>query len=77
MRRFRAAVTETVGFSRTSGFVDDTRAFCSIPARHDMSRRIDVGVLAQLVAEHQLDEEEAIDTAVELVTKQPSKVFKL
>jgi glucuronate isomerase len=77
MRRFRAAVTETVGFSRTSGFVDDTRAFCSIPARHDMSRRIDAGVLAQLVAEHQLDEEEAMDTAVELVTKQPSKVFKL
>ena len=77
MRRFRATVTETAGFSRTSGFVDDTRAFCSIPARHDMSRRIDAGVLAQLVAEHQLDEEEALDTVVELVTKQPAKVFKL
>jgi glucuronate isomerase len=77
MRRFRAAVTETAGFSRTSGFVDDTRAFCSIPARHDMSRRIDAGVLAQMVAEHQLDEEEAMDTAVELVTTQPAKVFKL
>ena len=44
MRRFRAAVTETAGFSRTSGFIDDTRAFCSIPARHDMSRRLDAGV---------------------------------
>jgi glucuronate isomerase len=56
------AVTETAGFSRTSGFVDDTRAFCSIPARHDMSRRVDAGVLAQLVAEHRLDEEEAVET---------------
>jgi glucuronate isomerase len=77
MRRFRAAVTETAGFSRTSGFVDDTRAFCSIPARHDMSRRIDAGVLARLVAEHQLDEEEATQMAVELVTTQPRRVFKL
>ena len=59
IRRFRAAVTETAGFSRTSGFVDDTRAFCSIPARHDMSRRIDAGFLARLVAEHRLDEDEA------------------
>jgi glucuronate isomerase len=77
MRRFRAAVTETVGFSRTSGFVDDTRAYCSIPARHDMSRRIDAGVLARLVAEHQLEEDEATETAIELVTRQPKKVFKL
>ncbi|HLR28061.1 MAG TPA: glucuronate isomerase, partial [Ruania sp.] len=46
IRRFRAAVTETAGFSRTSGFIDDTRAFCSIPARHDMSRRLDAGYLA-------------------------------
>ncbi len=59
IRRFRAAVTETAGFCRTSGFVDDTRAFCSIPARHDMSRRLDAAYLAQLVAEHRLDEDEA------------------
>jgi len=77
IRRFRAAVTETAGFSRTSGFVDDTRAFCSIPARHDMSRRIDAGVLARLVAEHRLDEQEALETAVDLVTEQPRTVFKL
>ena len=76
-RRFRAAVTETAGFSRTSGFVDDTRAFCSIPARHDLSRRVDAGVLAQLVAEHRLPEDEAVQTAVELVTTQPTTVFKL
>jgi glucuronate isomerase len=77
IRRFRAAVTETAGFSRTCGFVDDTRAFCSIPARHDMSRRIDAGVLARLVAEHRLDEEEALETAVDLVTGRPTEVFKL
>jgi glucuronate isomerase len=76
-RRFRAAVTETAGFSRTSGFVDDTRAFCSIPARHDMSRRIDAGWLAQLVAEHRLDEDEATETALDLVTGRPREVFKL
>jgi glucuronate isomerase len=77
MRRFRAAVTETAGFSRTSGFVDDTRAFCSIPARHDMSRRVDAGVLARLVAEHRLDEDEAIETAVDLAVARPTAVFKL
>jgi len=77
IRRFRAAVTETAGFARTSGFVDDTRAFCSIPARHDMSRRVDARVLARLVVEHRLDEDEALDTAVNLVTSQPTTVFKL
>lgn len=77
MRRFRAAVTETAGFSRTSGFVDDTRAFCSIPARHDMARRVDAGVLARLVAEHRLPEEEAAAVMADLVTDQPVRVFKL
>jgi glucuronate isomerase len=76
-RRFRAAVTETAGLSRTSGFVDDTRAFCSIPARHDMSRRVDAGWLAELVAEHQLDEEEATEAALDLVSGRPREVFKL
>jgi glucuronate isomerase len=77
VRRFRSAVTETAGFSRTSGFIDDTRAFCSIPARHDMSRRLDAGYLARLVAEHQLDEDEAQDTIVDLVVGRPREVFKL
>jgi glucuronate isomerase len=77
IRRFRAAVTETAGFSRTSGFIDDTRAFCSIPARHDMARRLDCGFLAGLVAEHRLDEDEALETAADLVTTQPRRVFKL
>jgi glucuronate isomerase len=77
VRRFRAAVTETAGFSRTSGFIDDTRAFCSIPARHDMARRLDAGFLARLVAEHRLDEDEAVETAVDLVAGRPREVFKL
>jgi glucuronate isomerase len=77
MRRFHAAVTETAGFSRLSGFVDDTRAFCSIPARHDASRRIDAGVLARLVAEHRFGEDEAVEAATALVTTQPTTVFKL
>lgn len=77
VRRFRSAVTESAGFTRTSGFIDDTRAFCSIPARHDMSRRLDSGFLAQLVAEHRIDEDEALETAVDLVTGRPVKAFKL
>jgi glucuronate isomerase len=77
VRRWRTAVTETVGFTRTSGFVDDTRAFCSIPARHDMSRRLDSGFLAQLVAEHRLDEDEALETAIDLVATRPRVAFRL
>lgn len=77
IRRFRGAVTETAGFYRTSGFIDDTRAFLSIPTRHDMSRRLDAAYLAELVAEHRLTEEEALATAHDLVTTIPKQVFKL
>jgi glucuronate isomerase len=77
IRRFQEDVTEIAGFGRLSGFIDDTRAFCSIPARHDMSRRLDAGFLAGLVAAHRLDEDEALDTLTSLVTDQPRKVFKL
>ncbi|MCW2811678.1 MAG: uxaC [Friedmanniella sp.] len=77
MRRFRGAITESAGFDKTSGFIDDTRAFCSIPARHDLSRRIDAGFLAQLVGEHRLSEEEAHDTLYDLVVTNPRRAFKL
>ncbi len=77
IRRFRGAVTETAGFYRTSGFIDDTRAFLSIPTRHDMSRRLDAGYLAELVTQHRLTEEEAAQTAHDLVATIPAKVFKL
>ncbi len=74
---FQQQVTEIAGLSRLSGFIDDTRAFCSIPARHDMSRRLDAGFLAGLVAQHRLDEDEALDSITTLVADQPRKVFKL
>ena len=77
IRSFQQSVTEIAGLSRLSGFIDDTRAFCSIPARHDMSRRLDAGFLAGLVAEHRLDEDEALDSITDLVADQPRKVFKL
>ena len=51
MRRFREMTTETAGFYNTVGFNDDTRAFCSIPARHDVARRVDCAYLAALVAD--------------------------
>ncbi|SDT08481.1 glucuronate isomerase [Actinoplanes derwentensis] len=77
IRAFQRSVTEIAGFSRLSGFIDDTRAFLSIPARHDMARRLDAGHLAELVVAHRLDEDEALDTLTSLVSAQPRKVFKL
>jgi glucuronate isomerase len=77
IRRYRAAITESAGFAKTSGFIDDTRAFCSIPARHDMSRRLDAGFLAQLVDEHRLGMDEAFDVMHDLVVTNPRKAFKL
>lgn len=77
MLRFRAAVTETAGFSRSSGFIDDTRAFCSIPARHDASRRVEASFLARLVAEHRVSEERAHEIIVDTVDSSPRRVFKL
>jgi len=75
--RFRAAVTETAGFTRGSGFIDDTRGFLSIPARHDMSRRLDAAFLARLVREGRLQREQAEAVVVDLVDGLPRRVFKL
>ena len=75
--RFRAATTETAGFYRSSGFIDDTRAFLSIPARHDMSRRLDAAFLARLVREGRVDQATAERIIVDLVDSLPRKVFKL
>ena len=77
IRRYRGAITESAGFAKTSGFIDDTRAFCSIPARHDMSRRLDAGFVAQLVGEHRLGEAEAIEVMHDLVVSNPRRAFKL
>lgn len=77
LARFWDSIVDGVGFTRTSGFVDDTRALCSIPARHDLSRRIEAAVLARLVCEHRVTFDEAKRIAVRLVTTQPTEVFKL
>jgi glucuronate isomerase len=66
MRRYREQVTETAGFYNTVGFNDDTRAFPSIPARHDVSRRVDCAFLAELVTTHRLEEAEAVELARDL-----------
>ncbi|GAA1820600.1 glucuronate isomerase [Agromyces neolithicus] len=75
--RFRAAVTETAGFYRGSGFIDDTRAFLSIPARHDMARRVDSAFLARLVREGRVSLAAAERISVDLVDAIPRKTFKL
>ncbi|WGL51094.1 glucuronate isomerase [Nocardioides sp. BP30] len=75
MRRFREAAVDTAGFFNTAGFVDDTRAFLSIPARHDLARRMDAGHLARLVAEHRLELDEAVETAVALAHDLPRAVY--
>jgi glucuronate isomerase len=77
MRRFRELTTETAGFYNTVGFNDDTRAFLSIPARHDLARRVDCSFLARLVVEHRLDEDEAAVVAVDLAYRLPKAAYKL
>lgn len=77
MMRFREQVTETAGFYNTVGFNDDTRAFLSIPARHDVARRVDSAFLARMVAEHRLDEDEAAEVIVDLSYNLPKKAYKL
>ncbi|MBD3943887.1 glucuronate isomerase [Microbacterium sp. NEAU-LLC] len=77
IRRYREAVTDSAGFYKTSGFIDDTRAFLSIPARHDVARRMDAGWLATLVATGRLPEAEAHVIAADLVGALPRQVFRL
>ncbi len=77
MRRFRSQTTETAGFYNTVGFNDDTRAFLSIPARHDVARRIDCGFLAELVADHRLPEHEAAEVAHDLSYRLVKSAYKL
>ena len=77
LMRFREQTTETAGFYNTVGFNDDTRAFLSIPARHDTARRVDCAFLSRLVAEHRLDEDDAAEVAVDLAYRLPKKAYKL
>ncbi len=77
MRRFRELTTETAGFYNTVGFNDDTRAYLSIPARHDMARRVDCAFLANLVATHRLDEDEAHEVAHDLAYRLAKEAYRL
>lgn len=77
IRRFREATTETCGFYNTVGFNDDTRAFCSIPARHDVSRRSDCAYLATLVASGRLREDEAFEVAHDLTYRLAKEAYRL
>jgi glucuronate isomerase len=77
MMRFRELTTETAGFYNTVGFNDDTRAFCSIPSRHDMARRVDCSYLAKLVRSGQLAEEEAYELAQDLAYRLAKRAYKL
>jgi len=77
MMRFREQATETAGFYTTVGFNDDTRAFLSIPARHDVARRVDCAFLARLVAEHRLAEDEAFEVAHDLTYSLVKKAYRL
>lgn len=77
MRRFREMTTETAGFYNTVGFNDDTRAFLSIPARHDVARRVDCAFLARLVAEHRLADWEAAELAQELASGLVRRAYRI
>jgi glucuronate isomerase len=77
MRRFREQTTENAGFYNTVGFNDDTRAFLSIPARHDVARRVDCTFLATQVAEHLMSEAEAASIARELAYGLVKRAYRL
>lgn len=77
MARFRNLVTETAGIYNTVGFNDDTRAFCSIPSRHDVARRADAAWLAELVAEKRIDMSEAMEMAADLTVGLAKKAYRL
>jgi glucuronate isomerase len=77
MRRFRELTTETAGFYNTVGFNDDTRAYLSIPARHDMARRVDCAFLAERVVTHRLDEDEAHELAHDLAYRLAKEAYRL
>lgn len=77
MLHFRQYTTETAGFYNTVGFNDDTRAFLSIPARHDVARRVDCAYLATLVADHRLGEDEAHEVALDLTYRLAKAAYRL
>ena len=77
MRRYRSQVTETAGIYNTAGFNDDTRAFCSIPARHDLNRRVDANWLAGLASQHMVTIEDARTMARALAYDLARRTYRL
>jgi len=77
MWRFRETTLSSAGFYNTVGFNDDTRAFLSIPARHDVARRVDCAFLAKLVAEHRMTEDDAAELVVDLAYHLPKRAYRL
>ena len=77
MHRYRERTTESAGLDRTAGFVDDTRAFCSIPARHDLARRVDANWLARLVARHVISGTDAAQMARATAYELPKESYRL
>ena len=77
LERWREAVTETAGYYNTVGFIDDTRAFASIPVRHDVARRFDSGYLAREVSRHRITENEAMELAGDLAYNLSKDFFNL
>ncbi|MCB1016955.1 MAG: glucuronate isomerase [Acidimicrobiales bacterium] len=77
IRRFRRRTTETAGFANTVGFNDDARSLLTIPARHDVARRLDAGFLAELVAEHRMEEDEAHAVAADLADGLARSAFRV
>ena len=77
IRRFYQSVIETAGFANTVGFNDDARSLLSIPARHDVARRLNAGYLAGLVAEHRLEEEDACEIAEDLACTLARQAFRV
>jgi glucuronate isomerase len=77
MARYFDQVMETAGLYNTAGFNDDTRAFCSIPARHDLWRRASANWVAGLVARHIVDLDDAHEMMTELTVGLVKKAYKL
>ena len=77
LERWREAITETAGYYNTVGFIDDTRAFASIPVRHDVARRFDSGYLAREVSRQRITENEAMELAADLAYNLSKDFFNL
>jgi glucuronate isomerase len=77
MNRYFDLVMETAGLYNTAGFNDDTRAYCSIPARHDLWRRACANWLAGLAARHIIDMDDANEMINDMAYRLVKKAYKL